>query len=116
MNHRVVVTGLGLVAPNGSTVQKSWKNIKEGVSGIAPIESFDASGFATTIAGEIKDFDVADYDISVKDARKMDPFIHYGLAAAIQAIQDSGLEISESNCKRIGTIIGSGIGLSLIHI
>jgi 3-oxoacyl-[acyl-carrier-protein] synthase II len=110
LNHRVVVTGLGLVAPNGSTVQKSWKNIKEGVSGIAPIESFDASGFATTIAGEIKDFDVADYDISVKDARKMDPFIHYGLAAAIQAIQDSGLEISESNCKRIGTIIGSGIG------
>ncbi len=110
MNHRVVVTGLGLVAPNGSTVGKSWKNIKEGVSGIAPIESFDASGFATTIAGEIKDFDVADYDISVKDARKMDPFIHYGLAAAIQAIEDSGLEISESNCKRIGTIIGSGIG------
>ena len=110
MNHRVVVTGLGLVAPNGSTVDKSWKNIKEGVSGIAPIESFDASGFATTIAGEIKDFDIADYDISVKDARKMDPFIHYGLAAAIQAIQDSGLEVSESNCKRIGTIIGSGIG------
>ncbi len=99
-----------MVAPNGSTVDKSWKNIKEGVSGIAPIESFDASGFATTIAGEIKDFDVADYDISVKDARKMDPFIHYGLAAAIQAIQDSGLEVSESNCKRIGTIIGSGIG------
>ena len=110
MNHRVVVTGIGLVAPNGSTAGKSWKNIKEGVSGIAPIESFDASGFATTIAGEIKDFDVADYDISVKDARKMDPFIHYGLAAAIQAIEDSGLEISESNCKRIGTIIGSGIG------
>jgi 3-oxoacyl-[acyl-carrier-protein] synthase II len=99
-----------LVAPNGSTVDKSWKNIKEGVSGIAPIESFDASGFATTIAGEIKDFDVADYDISAKDARKMDPFIHYGLAAAIQAIRDSGLEVSESNCKRIGTIIGSGIG------
>ena len=110
MSHRVVVTGLGLVAPNGSTVSKSWENIKEGVSGIAPIESFDASGFATTIAGEIKDFDVADYDISVKDARKMDPFIHYGLAAAIQAIQDSGLEVSDSNCKRIGTIIGSGIG------
>lgn len=110
MNHRVVVTGLGLVAPNGSTVDKSWENIKEGVSGIAPIESFDTSGFATTIAGEIKDFDIADYDISVKDARKMDPFIHYGLAAAIQAIQDSGLEVSESNCKRIGTIIGSGIG------
>jgi len=110
LNHRVVVTGLGLVAPNGGTVNKSWRNIKEGVSGIAPIESFDASGFSTTIAGEIKDFDVADYDISVKDARKMDPFIHYGLAAAIQAIEDSGLEVSESNCKRIGTIIGSGIG------
>ncbi len=110
MNHRVVVTGLGLVAPNGSTVATSWANIKEGVSGIAPIESFDATGFATTIAGEIKNFDVADYDISRKDARKMDPFIHYGLAAAIQAIEDSGLEISEDNCKRIGTIIGSGIG------
>ena len=110
MNHRVVVTGLGLVAPNGSTVEKSWKNIKEGVSGIAPIKSFDASGFATTIAGEIKDFEVGDYDISVKDARKMDPFIHYGLAASIQAIDDSGLEVTESNCKRIGTIVGSGIG------
>jgi len=110
LNHRVVVTGLGLVAPNGSTVEKSWKNIKEGVSGIAPIKSFDASGFATTIAGEIKDFEVGDYDISVKDARKMDPFIHYGLAASIQAIDDSGLEVTESNCKRIGTIVGSGIG------
>ncbi len=67
-------------------------------------------GLLLLLRGEIKDFDVADYDISVKDARKMDPFIHYGLAAAIQAIQDSGLEVSESNCKRIGTIIGSGIG------
>jgi 3-oxoacyl-[acyl-carrier-protein] synthase II len=110
LNHRVVVTGLGLVAPNGNTPKDSWANIVEGVSGIAPIESFDASGFATRIAGEIKNFDVADYGISTKDARKMDPFIHYGLAAAIQAINDSGLEVTEANSPRIGTIIGSGIG------
>jgi 3-oxoacyl-[acyl-carrier-protein] synthase II len=80
------------------------------VSGIATINSFDASKFATRIAGEIKNFDVGDYDISIKDARKMDPFIHYGLAAAIQAINDSGIEVTEANEARIGTIIGSGIG------
>ncbi len=110
MNHRVVVTGLGLIAPNGNTPKDSWANIVEGVSGIGPINSFDASKFATRIAGEIKNFDVGDYDISIKDARKMDPFIHYGLAAAIQAINDSGIEITEDNGARIGTIIGSGIG------
>ena len=110
MNHRVVVTGLGLVAPNGNTPENSWANIVEGVSGIAPIESFDASKFATRIAGEIKNFNIGDYGVSVKDARKMDPFIHYGLAAAIQAINDSGVEVTEANGARIGTIIGSGIG------
>jgi 3-oxoacyl-[acyl-carrier-protein] synthase II len=110
LNHRVVVTGLGLIAPNGNTPKDSWANIVEGVSGIGPINSFDASKFATRIAGEIKNFDVGDYDISIKDARKMDPFIHYGLAAAIQAINDSGIEITEDNGARIGTIIGSGIG------
>jgi len=110
LNHRVVVTGLGLVAPNGNTAADSWANIVEGVSGIAPIESFDASKFATRIAGEIKNFDIGDYGVSIKDARKMDPFIHYGLAAAIQSINDSGIEVTESNAARIGTIIGSGIG------
>jgi 3-oxoacyl-[acyl-carrier-protein] synthase II len=110
LNHRVVVTGLGLVAPNGNTPADSWANIVEGVSGIAPIESFDASKFATRIAGEIKNFDIGDYGVSIKDARKMDPFIHYGLAAAIQSINDSGIEVTEGNAARIGTIIGSGIG------
>ncbi len=106
---RVVVTGLGLVAPNGNTAPKSWENTIAGISGIGPIESFDASGFPVRIAGEISDFDVTDY-ISAKDSKKMDPFIHYGLAASIQAIDDSGVEISEQNAHRFGTIIGSGIG------
>ena len=108
--HRVVVTGLGLVAPNGNTVAESWRNIVAGISGIAPITSFDASTFSARIAGEIKDFDASDYDIKPKDARKMDPFIHYGLAASIEAIEDAKLDINESNAKRVGAIIGSGIG------
>ncbi len=109
MTHRVVVTGMGLVAPNGNTVSASWKNTVQGVSGIGPIESFDASKFSVRIAGEINGFDITQF-VSTKDARKMDPFIHYGLAAAIEAIEDSGIEINSSNAKRIGTIIGSGIG------
>jgi 3-oxoacyl-[acyl-carrier-protein] synthase II len=106
---RVVVTGMGLVAPNGNTVESSWQNTKNGVSGIAPIVSFDASGFSARIAGEIKNFDITQF-IPAKEARKMDPFIHYGLAAAIQAIEDAGVVVTEANAKRIGTIIGSGIG------
>ncbi len=109
MTHRVVVTGLGLVAPNGNTVAASWENTLNGVSGIGPIESFDASAFSVRIAGEVKDFDITRY-MSAKDARKMDPFIHYGLAAAIDAIEDAGLKITADNAKRVGTIIGSGIG------
>jgi len=109
MVHRVVVTGLGLVAPNGNTVAASWKNTVNGVSGIAPIVAFDASGFATQIAGEIKDFDITQF-ISRKEARRMDPFIHYGLAAAIEAINDAGIEVTDANANRIGAIIGSGIG------
>ena len=109
MVHRVVVTGLGLVAPNGNTVAASWKNTVNGVSGIAPIVAFDASGFATQIAGEIKDFDITQF-ISRKEARRMDPFIHYGLAAAIEAINDAGIEVTDTNANRIGAIIGSGIG------
>ncbi len=97
------------MAPNGNTVAESWANIVNGVSGIGPITIFDASEFASRIAGEIKGFDVTQF-VSAKDARKMDPFIHYGLAAAIEAIEHSGLEISETNAKRVGTIIGSGIG------
>ena len=106
---RVAVTGLGLIAPNGNTAPKSWENTIAGVSGIGPIESFDASDFPVRIAGEISNFDVTDY-ISAKDSKKMDPFIHYGLAASIQAIDDSGVEINEENAHRFGTIIGSGIG------
>ena len=109
MAQRVVVTGMGLVAPNGNTVESSWQNTVNGVSGIAPIVSFDASGFSARIAGEIKNFDITQF-ISAKEARKMDPFIHYGLAAAIQAIEDAGVVVTEANAKRIGTIIGSGIG------
>ena len=106
---RVAVTGLGLIAPNGNSAPLSWNNTTEGVSGIGPIRSFDASNFPVRIAGEIKDFDVTDY-ISAKDSKKMDPFIHYGLAASIEAINDSGIDITEENAHRIGTIIGSGIG------
>ena len=109
MAQRVVVTGMGLVAPNGNTVESSWQNTVNGVSGIAPIVSFDASGFSARIAGEIKNFDITQF-ISAKEARKMDPFIHYGLAAAMQAIDDAGVVVTEANAKRIGTIIGSGIG------
>lgn len=109
MVQRVVVTGLGLVAPNGNTVKASWDNILNGVSGIGPITGFDTSGFSTRIAGEIKGFDVTEF-LSRKDARKMDPFIHYGLAASIEAIADAGIEVTERNARRIGAIIGSGIG------
>lgn len=109
MAHRVVVTGLGLVAPNGNSVKASWANTLNGVSGIGPITCFDASNFSVRIAGEISDFDVTEI-LSAKEARKMDPFIHYGLAAAIEAIDDAGLEITEENARRVGTIIGSGIG------
>jgi 3-oxoacyl-[acyl-carrier-protein] synthase II len=105
----VVVTGLGLVAPNGNTVAASWENTVNGVSGIGPITAFDATEFTARIAGEIKGFDIARY-LAPKEARKMDPFIHYGIAAAVQAIEDSGIEVTEANAKRIGTIIGSGIG------
>ena len=109
MAHRVVVTGLGLVAPNGNTVAASWGNTVNGVSGIGPVTVFDASEFSTRIAGEIKGFDITQF-IPRKEARRMDPFIHYGLAAAIEAIDDAGVEVTEANAKRIGTIIGSGIG------
>ena len=109
MSRRVVVTGLGLIAPNGNSVEESWANIVAGKSGIRPITSFDISEFTTRFGGSIVNFDVARY-ISPKEARKMDPFIHYGMAAAIQAMEHSGLEVTDGNRRRIGILIGSGIG------
>ena len=93
---RVVVTGLGLLTPVGNNVADSWKNIQNGVSGIAPITHFDVTDFPVRFGGSIRDFSIEDY-ISKKDARKMDPFIHYGMAAGIQAMEDSGLEITDEN-------------------
>ncbi len=106
---RVVVTGMGMISPVGLNVADSWKNVLAGQSGIDTITSFDTSNFAARIGGSIKNFDVTEY-ISSKDARKMDLFIHYGMAAGIQAIEDSGLEVTEANAPRIGVAIGSGIG------
>ncbi|MBB3231621.1 beta-ketoacyl-ACP synthase II [Halomonas stenophila] len=106
---RVVVTGLGLVTPVGNTVDESWGNILAGQSGIAPIEHFDASGFNTRFGGSVKDFDISPY-LNPKDARKMDLFIQYGVAAGAQAISDAGIECTEDNAHRIGVAIGSGIG------
>ena len=106
---RVVVTGMGLVSPVGNDVKTAWDNVVAGRSGIGPITHFDASAFPTRIAGEVKDFDPAAY-IAPKDIKKMDTFIHYGIAAGSQALKDSGLEITEANAGRIGAAIGAGIG------
>jgi 3-oxoacyl-[acyl-carrier-protein] synthase II len=106
---RVVVTGLGIISPVGNTVTEAWNNIIAGKSGIGRITRFDASNFSSQIAGEVKDFDVGQY-LSPKEARRMDTFIHYGLAAGVQAIKDSGIEVNEVNAHRIGVNIGSGIG------
>ena len=106
---RVVVTGLGVISPVGNTIPEAWDNIVNGRSGIGEITRFDASAFSVRIAGEVKGFEVGDY-LSPKEARRMDVFIHYGLAAGVQAIKDSGLEVTEANAERIGVNIGSGIG------
>ena len=106
---RVVITGLGAVTPVGLSVEESWNNILAGNSGIAPIDRIDTSGFSVTFGGPVKGFDVNEY-ISPKEAKKMDAFIHYGMAAGIQAIKDAGLEANESNAERIGVSVGSGIG------
>jgi 3-oxoacyl-[acyl-carrier-protein] synthase II len=110
---RVVVTGLGCVSPVGNTVAEAWSNLLAGRSGIGPITRFDASSFACRIAGEVKGFDLGAY-VSAKEARTMDTFIHYGIAAAVQAVADAGLPtgeaLSEEQAVRIGCIIGSGIG------
>ena len=106
---RVVITGLGIVSPVGNSVEQAWQNILAGRSGIARITRFDVSTFPVQIGGEVKDFDIGDY-LSPKEARRMDTFIHYGMAAGIQAIKDAGLEAHPANAERIGVAIGSGIG------
>ena len=107
---KIVVTGLGIISPVGNTVSEAWENIRVGYSGITRITRFDPSPFASQIAGEVKDFDVTQY-LSAKEARRMDIFIHYGMAAGIQAIKDAGIEnINSLDATRIGVNIGSGIG------
>ncbi len=107
---KVAITGLGIISPVGNTVSEAWENIVAGKSGITRITRFDASGFSSQIAGEVKGFDITQY-ISAKEARRMDIFIHYGMAAAIQAIKDAEIEdVTKFNAERIGINIGSGIG------
>jgi len=106
---RVVVTGLGIVCPIGNTVADAWSNALAGKSGIGRIASFDPSKLSSQIAGEVRGFDVAAY-LSPKEARRMDRFIHFGMAAGIQALKDSGLQVTEANAPRVGVNIGSGIG------
>jgi 3-oxoacyl-[acyl-carrier-protein] synthase II len=106
---RVVVTGLGAFTPVGNGVAATWQNIVAGKSGIARITQFDPSALASQIAGEVKDFDVTQY-IPAKDARRMDRFIHLGMAAGIEAFKDSGIEVTEANADRIGVCVSSGIG------
>jgi 3-oxoacyl-[acyl-carrier-protein] synthase II len=106
---RVVVTGLGIVSPVGNTIADAWDSIINGRSGIGPVTSFDATGFATTIAGEVRNFDPTVW-IAPKDAKKMDEFIHYGVAASFMALDDAGLQVTDANAERIGMIAGSGIG------
>ena len=106
---RVVVTGLGIVSPVGNDVATAWRNILAGKSGIGPLTHFDASTFPTRIAGEVRDFDPAQH-VAPKDVKKMDPFIHYGIAASVQALADAGLHPHEHDEERIGVAVGAGIG------
>jgi len=109
LKRRVVITGLGIVSPVGNDVDTAWDNVINGRSGIGRISRFDPADFNSHIAGEVKEFDVTAY-LPAKEARQMDTFIHYGLAAGIQAWRDSGLEVTEQNAERLGVIVGSGIG------
>lgn len=109
MRRRVVVTGMGMVSPLGNDVASSWEGIVAGRSGVEMIDRFDTSAYNTKFAATLKDFTVEPY-LSAKDARKMDPFVQYGMVAGAQAFEDSGLEITEENAPRVGAAIGSGIG------
>ena len=106
---RVVVTGLGIVSPVGNTLATAWDSITNGRSGISQISHFDTTAYNTRIAGEVRDFDAKAW-VNPKDVKKMDTFIHYGLAASMMAMEDAGLEITEANAERAGVLIGSGIG------
>ena len=106
---RVVVTGLGAVSPVGLSAQASWESVVNGKSGIGHLDVFDVSEFSTRIGGSVRDFNITDY-ISDKEAKKMDVFIHYGIAAGCQAFEHSGIEVTEANAERIGVAIGAGIG------
>jgi 3-oxoacyl-[acyl-carrier-protein] synthase II len=106
---RVVITGIGAITPVGLSVKESWENILAGKSGVAPLTHFDTSDFSVRFGASVKEFDVTTV-LSRKDAKKMDTFIHYGIAAAKEAIEDAGLEVTEQNAERIGVAIGSGIG------
>jgi len=106
---RVVITGLGIVSPVGNNVNDAWSNIINGISGIASITNIDTEAQAVKFGGAVKDFDVSNY-LSPKEAKKMDIFIHYGMAAGIQAFEDSGIEVTDENAERIGVAIGAGIG------
>jgi 3-oxoacyl-[acyl-carrier-protein] synthase II len=106
---RVVITGMGIVSPVGSSVEESWKNILAGKSGINKLTNLDTEGQSVTFGGSVKNFAIADY-LKPKDVKKMDTFIHYGMAAGIQAFEDCGIEVTEQNAERIGVAIGAGIG------
>ncbi|HSC47394.1 MAG TPA: beta-ketoacyl-ACP synthase II [Gammaproteobacteria bacterium] len=106
---RVVVTGMGIISPVGNAVEEAWAAILAGKSGVGTITHFDATAYPTRIAAEVKNFDPAQY-IAPKDIKKMDPFVHYGIAASIQALKDSGLEITPANAARVGAAVGAGIG------
>ncbi len=106
---RVVVTGLGVISPVGNTVESAWSAVREGRSGIGPITRFDVSAFTTRIGGSVKDFEPTDY-LDAKEVRKMDPFMHYGIAAGSDALKDSGLEITDANAARVGAAVSAGIG------
>ena len=106
---RVVVTGMGIVSPVGNDIATAWSNVVEGRSGIGPVTHFDASGYATRIAGEVRDFDASAW-VPPKDVKRMDHFIHYGIAAGMQAFRDSGFTITEQNAERVGVAVGAGIG------
>ncbi|MGI9204281.1 MAG: beta-ketoacyl-ACP synthase II [Woeseiaceae bacterium] len=106
---RVVVTGMGIISPVGNDIATAWTNVCEGRSGIRRLDDFDVSGFATQVAGTVSDFAVADY-MSPRDARRMDIFMHYGIASSVEALKDSGLEVTEENGHRVGVAMGAGIG------
>jgi 3-oxoacyl-[acyl-carrier-protein] synthase II len=109
VSKRVVITGLGLISPCGNTVAEGWTKVRDGVSGIGPIDQYDASAFSTRFGGTIRNFDPTAY-MEPKEARKCDPFMLYGIAAGVQAIRDSGIEVTEANAHRYGVAVGSGIG------